>query len=101
MRMSPFRNGMRAPIVALALACLTGAAQGAMVYGRVYGGGFKAGESFTVASAQKEIRLTVPTDRNRNYAVDLPPGRYRVEYRGRTAEIRSYPQPVQQDIRFK
>ncbi len=72
-----------------------------MVYGRVYGGGFKAGDSFTIAGKKSEAPRAVSTDRNRNYAVDLPPGSYRVEYRGRAAEIRSYPQPVQQDIYFK
>ena len=76
-----------------------------MVYGHVSldGGAFPPQGILTLDA--KGNRFTIRTDRNGNYNVFLPPGVYKVTFtRGRatwSATIRSYPNPVKQDISMR
>lgn len=77
-----------------------------MVYGHVSldGGAFPPQGELTFLDTKKHV-FTIRTDQNGNYNAFLPPGVYRVtfEQEGDTwsATIRSYPNPVKQDIRMK
>ena len=78
--------------------------------GTVYGHVSLDGEAFPpqgvlTFSDAKENRFNMRTDRNGNYNGFLPPGVYTVTFtqEGATwsATIRSYPNPVKQDIRMR
>ena len=76
-----------------------------MVYGHVSlnGGAFPPQGILTLDANGNSF--TIRTDRNGNYNVFLPPGVYAVTFaqEGATwsATIRSYPNPVKQDIRMR
>ncbi len=76
------------------------------VYGHVFldGGSFPPQGILTFQDA-KGNRFTMKTDQNGNYSAFLPPGVYTVTFTQEEAvwstTIRSYPNPVKQDIRMK
>jgi hypothetical protein len=77
-----------------------------MVYGHVSldGGAFPPQGKLTFSDAKGHV-FNMITDRNGNYNAFLPPGVYTVTFTQEeatwSATIRSYPNPVKQDIRMK
>ena len=77
-----------------------------MVYGHVFLDGklFPSQDTLTFLDA-KGNRFTIKTDQNGNYSSFLPTGVYTVIFTQEdvewTATIRSYPNPIKQDIRMK
>lgn len=75
-------------------------AEAGMVHGRVFLHG-KAVSGVLVFQYTKNGQIfNVRTDRHGHYNVFLPPGFYTVTYGTWQARIRSYPNPVRQDIRW-
>jgi hypothetical protein len=79
-----------------------------LVYGRVFGadGKFKPRDSVVIKDSNGRAVKTVKTDEYKSYSVYLPPATYKVEFKDNSnaiweASIKSYPQPVRQDIYLK
>ncbi len=100
--MDAYRYAFSFALGALAALALTrpGPALADVVYGTIkVKGELLASETVVVHVGQRQV--PVQTDSNGHYRVVLPEGTYAVEYRGKQREIRSYSQPVKQDINLE